>query len=95
MPAGGAKCRSSTPGVLPCVCLFGLADVKHTHTDSQPQGLCAEPTFNPQLKSETAQERKGSQNRRVQLGSRVRSFVHSANECPIVQGTGAVIKFSP
>ena len=47
VPAGGAKCRSSTPGVLPCVCLFGLADVKHTHTDSQPQGLCAEPTFNP------------------------------------------------
>lgn len=34
VPAGCAKCRSSTPGVLPCVCLFGLADVKHTHTDS-------------------------------------------------------------
>lgn len=42
-----AKCRSGTPGVPPCVCLFGLADVKHTHADSQPQGLCAEPTFNP------------------------------------------------
>lgn len=47
VPAGCAKCGSSAPGVPPCVCLFGLADVKHTHADSQPQGLRAEPTFNP------------------------------------------------
>lgn len=79
VPAGCAKCRSSMPGVLPCVCLFGLADVKHTHTDSQPRGLCAEFAFNPPVKQETEQcgGKKRSQIERIRSGSRVHSFTYA------------------
>lgn len=78
MPAGRAKCRSSMPGVLPCVCLFGLADVKHIHTDSQPRGPCAEPTFNPQLKSETVQEIKEAKRGEYNwVNEFIHLFVHS------------------
>lgn len=81
VPAGCAKCRSSTPGVLPCVCLFGLADVKHIH-----RLAASGPMYRAHVRFLTnIRNRAGEKEAKIgeyeQVAQFFSSFIHVANEC--------------